>query len=212
MTQVLVSSTTMSTVRKELAASLLQIARQSDALGYQPEFCFISERPYEHAMNILAASVARSDFEWWLHFDDDQAPLDNPLRLLASNPPLITGFPTAMWNPFVGSDNPVIWMVFDEDENGKVRQRIPSKPYGVEEVSIVGSGAMLIHRSVVEKLESPFACNRMNEGPDFAFCRAARRAGFSVHADFACPCHHFVNIDMLEISKTWSKQESHLGE
>jgi len=71
----------------------------------------------------------------------------------------------------------------------------------------IGTGAMLIHRDVIEAIDGPwFEYDKHAESEDLAFCRKAREAGFDVHCDLGTICGHlrFVAGGYAEFMKTYA--------
>lgn len=191
---ILITVPTMGTVRKELAASLV-LAAKDDRHTVAIEFC--TNRPYEHNLNCIAASVVERGFDWWMTFDDDQSPIAcNPLDLVDLDKDVIS-MPAPFWTGGENGSIPYVWNVFDEVDGG-VKAHSPAT--GLQKVDIIGSGAMLVRRKVLEAIELPFSVDRRFSGPDFAFSRRVRDAGFGLFAHYSYPCHHFVTVDMSEVA------------
>lgn len=112
-----------------------------------------------------------------LFVDDDQFfPSDSIHQLAAHDLPIVAAnIVRKESNPRTNSkelngDNPV-WT-------------LPNST-GLEEVSFVGTGMMLIKREVFEKLSKPyfFYDVKENVGEDVYFCRQAREAGYKIFID-----------------------------
>lgn len=191
----------MGSLRKELAAAIMCMARDD---RYEVDVRFQAERPYEHSLNLLARQAADGDYDFWATFDDDQCPSGNPLDLVSLDLDVVS-CPAPIWMPDKSPDCPVVWNGFDDLGQSNYRPHRPTS--GLQEVGITGSGALLIARRVFTVLERPFlidwdAAGRKLAGPDIAFCRRAREAGFKIWVHYDYPCHHYVIVDIAEIG-TW---------
>lgn len=67
---------------------------------------------------------------------------------------------------------------------------LPDDEGAVVEVDAAGTGCMLIHRSVLEKVPRPWFSYREGGTEDMYFCRKAQKAGFKVHGDMSVICSH----------------------
>ena len=185
-------------LRKELAAAIMCMTRDPRC---SVDVRFQSERPYEHSLNLLARQAADGEYDFWLTFDDDQCPITNPLDLVELNLDVVS-CPAPIWMPDKSPHYPVVWNAFDDLGGENYRAHQPMS--GLQEVGIVGSGALLITRRVFESLERPFlidwdAAGRKLAGPDIAFCRRAREAGFKIWCHYDYPCRHYVVTDIAEV-------------
>jgi hypothetical protein len=191
----------MGSIRKELAAAILVMTRDD---RFEIETQFQAERPYEHNLNILARYAADHDFDYWMTFDDDQCPTANPLDIIDLDLDVVS-CPAPIWMPDKSPDCPVVWNGFDDLGGSSFRVHRPT--VGLQEVGITGSGALLIARRVFTVLERPFlidwdSAGRKVAGPDIAFCRRAREAGFKIWCHYDYPCRHYVVTDIAEVG-TW---------
>ena len=89
---------------------------------------------------------------------------------------------------------------FEEDEE---------IPYGpLFEVDAVATGALLIHRDVLEKMEKPIFEYRVKGiSEDLQFCMDAKEAGFPVYCDLSTISGHFV-LEPQGFAKFMSKWEN----
>ena len=62
---------------------------------------------------------------------------------------------------------------------------------GVIEVDATGTGCVMIHKSVLEKIDSPWFYNLAE---DFYFYEKARKAGFSVYINCNCKVIHYTVV------------------
>jgi hypothetical protein len=191
----------MGSLRKELAAALIVMSRDA---RYTVDIRFQAERPYEHSLNLLARQASDEGYDYWLTLDDDQCPTRNPLDLVELDCDVVS-CPAPIWMPDKSPDCPVVWNAFRD--LGLSQFEVHRPMIGLQEVDIVGSGALLIAKRVFDVLERPFlidwdAAGRKLAGPDIAFCRRARDAGFTVWCHYDYPCHHYVTTDISEVG-TW---------
>lgn len=161
--------------------------------------------PYENAMN-HAAAMMRSDatITHWLHMDHDNPLLRDPIPLIGKAD--FIGFPTPMWRPRAGAAtalNVGMRGECDPDVDGMT---------GLQEVGAIGSGAFLMSRKVVEKINMPFVrlvdeFGRVQIGADVGMCRKIHEAGMKVYAHFDYPCDHIkdhIPLLNLYIRERWS--------
>ena len=191
----------MGSLRKELAAALIAISRDD---RFEIEIRMQADRPYEHSLNTLAMQAIEGGYDWWLTFDDDQCPTQNPLDLIGLDLDVVS-CPAPMWASDKSPRCPVVWNAFDDLGGSQFKIHTPMS--GLQEVGVTGSGALLIGRRVFLAVESPFLIEWDNRGrkiagPDIAFCRRARARGFKIWVHFDYPCRHYVNVDMAEVG-TW---------
>lgn len=191
-------------LRAELAASLICISRDP---RYAIDIRFQNERPYEHSLNLLAMQADQGGYDWWFTFDDDQVPYGNPLDLVELDLDVVS-CPAPIWMPDNSPKCPVVWNAFDDLGLSEFRSHHPQE--GLQEVDITGSGALLIARRVFTKVEQPFLIDwdsrgRKLAGPDIAFCRRARAAGFKIWVHFDYPCRHYCVTDVTEVGNWIAK-------
>ena len=152
--------------------------------------------------------------DWLLFLDSDMTfPEDIVYRLLVHRKPIVGGlyFHRGQQAPLVFNSSGKT-----KDEWGRMSERhvylrdevwdflnnanIPDKdmavaisgvPDPLQECDAIGTGGMMIHRSVIEAMPGPwFEYAKHAESEDLSFCRRAKALGFSVHADLSTICGH----------------------
>jgi len=197
--RILITVPTMGMVRKELAAHLVGLSRDP---RYALDVRFSTETPYANNMNKLALAMLDEDFDFWLNIDHDQCPLANPLDLVEFDKDVL-GLPTPILELGGGGKYPFRWNVFNcRGDTGMVSH---DAPFGLQQVDIVGSGALLIARRVIEAVEAPFSRRwkkdgTQNIGGDISFCLKAADAGFKVWAHYDYPSQHHKTVEMAALS------------
>lgn len=160
-----------------------------------PDPVVVSGMPFDHARNHLVEIMLGAGLEWMFMLDSDVVcPPDTILRLQAHKQPIISG----------------IYCRRSPPEGLPVMQRggswvVDYPPNSVIEVDVVGSGCLLIHRSVFEKLPPQRPGKRwfdwrvdMREhmpiheclSEDFTFCSHARKNGYRILVDTSIMCKH----------------------
>lgn len=97
---------------------------------------------------------------------------------------------SAMYYARSGDILPVAYITSPNDPDGFRQYPILEIPPALWEVHAFGFGACLIKREVFEKTPRPWFTLDWRCGEDFAFCRAARKAGFKFYVDGAYKIGH----------------------
>ena len=179
-------------------------SKQYNCITYFP-----SDRPTSHNRNRIVKDFLASDSEWLVMIDEDTTPHGNILDLLKEDKDVV-GVPYFMWRPEMLEQNGMALYFNIVNWNVKKNAYDTVALTGAEtdfiECDGVGSGCIIIHRRVLEKVKAPFM--RMwdedglaTEGHDFFFCRKVRAKGFKV---WAAPvafyrCSHFKTVDLLDV-------------
>jgi len=152
--------------------------------------------PYDHARNHLCQMTLDNGFDYCLMLDSDiVAPNDTILRLLAHNLPIVSGMYHRRSPP-----HSIPVMIKD----GQWVTQFPQN--ALIEVDYVGSGCLLIHRSVLEQMPPiepghHWFCWRVDRkgimepgeclSEDFTFCRYAKKTlGVKTIVDTSIQCRH----------------------
>jgi hypothetical protein len=124
--------------------------------------------------------ISNFDTPFLFMLDSDVLPRPETIKLLmAHNLPIVGG-----WYPMKENGLPT---VFDADgENFTPRA---SQGQGLEKVSGIGAGCVLLRRDLALKLgESPYSME--NGGEDLAFCRKVTELGYPITVDWNVSCGH----------------------
>jgi len=147
----------------------------------------------------------QSDCDFLLMIDDDIIPYANPIEYVYADKDIV-GFPAKVRQKGMALN----WVAYYELDNvGYLPcdfSRIENRLADLVSVDIVGTGAILIKRKVLEKVKKPFLVefdkNGVNKyGTDFAFCRRAKKAGFEIYTAPNCICEHIKEVGMLDIQQ-----------
>ena len=156
-------------------------------------------------------------FTHLLFMDADCCPV-NPFaveRLLSHQKDVVAGITPIL---ITKDDVPALyWNCVTDTQEGNLRlNRLKN---GLFKAERVGGTAIMVHRRVLEKLETPYQKSTYNEkniefiqSEDYYFCEKIRQAGFDIWIDPSIMCSHWHTMDMLMfvqmISKMAYAQES----
>jgi hypothetical protein len=154
----------------------------------------LSGMPFDHARNSGCQKLLEVGWDYIMMLDDDMIlPNDAILRLMAHRQPIVSGL-------YYRRNQPICPVMLRNSPDGGSRQWITEfKVPDLMEVDYVGSGCMLIHRSVLLTVPQPWfewkvdrmdlpEKERMSE--DFSFCQNARNKGIKVLVDTSVQCIH----------------------
>lgn len=192
--RVLISVPTLGWLHTTVAQSLLLIDRDD---RIEKQFVFPVFKPYEASLHMAIRHMLEGGFDYWLTFDDDNAPKRNPLDLVWLDLDVIA-CPTPVW---IDKGNNVPFHLAAMDQFGDSFRPHVGDSEGLQEVDAAGSGCMLIARRVLEGVRAPFMriWNKDGipiRGCDYAFSVRVRDAGFRVWAHYDYPCHHVKDLDL----------------
>jgi GT2 family glycosyltransferase len=170
------------------------------------EWGFTMTHSAEMSRNVLIQKRLEDDDGKTTHFlfvdSDIAAPQDMLQRMLALDADFVT-VPTPLF-----FDKKMVWNVGRPDNDGwfMMSDELPDKPFITPKT---GGGAILIKREVMEKVGWPWFKTEympMNEdnkclkcGEDVWFCERAKEEGFEITVIPNMACHHYNQVDLLEI-------------
>lgn len=182
---------------------------------YEPTMRFSRVNGVEYNRNqIVYTFLNDTDCEYLLMIDDDNPPLKNPLELIDLDLDVIS-LPTFMWR----ADENFGSIAYNQykihkDKNGKPDGWVTMVYSGkeLEEVDRCGSGCILIHRRVLEKLDVPFESQTGKHGlrhlgEDILFSDKVRKLGFKLWTHWNYPCSHYKVVDLMSIAQSLLKEK-----
>ena len=157
-------------------------------------------QPVDSCRNeIVHRFLSESKLEWLFMVDDDIVPWPTILDMRFKGHLIISGI-TYICKKGV----PLVCGVTDRWRD-KVRfGGIKEGPRDPIEVIGVGAGALMIHRSVLEKLRPPWFRftykydGRRAQGEDLYFSKKAKKGGYTLWIDPASPCGHIHQMDIRQ--------------
>jgi hypothetical protein len=175
---------------------------------YSVKIIYPTHRPYENNLHHIVLEFLRDNYDYWLNIDSDNPPINNPLDLVELDKDII-GLPTPVWH-YVGKENerPIYWNAYKYVPEEGAYTEYPIKK-GLQKVDAIGTGCFLIARRVFQNVNmqnKPFerklySTGCVNKGNDISFCERATKEGFEIYAHYDYPCRHFVELDLVEVSK-----------
>lgn len=185
-------NTLVVTLTRELVTTKWAAYLRQLQLPPNSDIRFISGAPYDHARNIGCEEALARGFEWVFMLDDDVIGPANMIQILQSNKmPIVSGL-------YYRRHEPICPVALVDTEKGRqwVTGYTPGTLFAAD---YVGAGALLIHRTVLEKMKWPWfewwsdrkdmaEKDRMSE--DFAFCQKARQLGYKIYVDSRADCAH----------------------
>lgn len=151
--------------------------------------------PFDHARNMACEDALKAGYTWLFFLDDDVvAPPDTFARLSNHGADIISGL-------YYRRSEPILPCMMSCDAEGNAHWiEHWSPPNTVVEVDYVGSGCLLIHRRVLERMKPPWFVWELGRediqedrklSEDFSFCRRAKRDhGFRIYVDTSVACTH----------------------
>jgi GT2 family glycosyltransferase len=205
MKKVLVTIPNEGWTHKHVSFSLEQIRYDK---RYSVKIIYPTHRPYENNLHHIILEFLRDKYDYWLNIDSDNPPINNPLDLIELNKDII-GLPTPVWH-YTGKENerPIYWNAYKYVSEEDAYTEYPVKD-GLQRVDAIGTGCFLISRKVFENTamqNKPFerklySTGCVHKGNDISFCERATKEGFEIFAHYSYPCRHFVELDLVEVSK-----------
>lgn len=178
---------------REIVPTRWAFAIKELALPNQSTCATFAGMPWDQARNMAAAAALEKGFTWLFFLDDDViVPPDALQRLIGRGKDIVSGLYYRRLEPIM----PVAMYKKPDKTNEFVTDFRPGE---ILEVDMVGAGALLIHRRVLERMEKPWfqwTIGREDIPPhdrcseDFYFCAKAKKAGFEIWLDSSVQCQH----------------------
>jgi hypothetical protein len=186
-----------------LVMNLLTLAKDPRADVY---FHMVATRPFDAARNVAVDVARRVDADWLISFDNDNFLLGNPLDVLLN----------------AGPERRVVGLTYGvktaEGSYGLFPNILPN-PNGeqFQEVQAVAGGALMIHKSVWQKIKKGpwfrwmYPENELlahmpgddtGHGEDVFFSRLVRRHGFKVWTHISHLAGHMKTTDVTRMANT----------
>ncbi|MDD5133674.1 MAG: hypothetical protein PHD81_00830 [Candidatus Nanoarchaeia archaeon] len=157
-----------------------------------------------HSRNLLRKKVLEENYDYFLSLEQDVIPPKDIIeRLLKHNKKIVSALYFKL-----GNDNKTLLplvLLEDKDSEGKTCYRratlIEVEQNKLLNVACPGLGCVLIHRSVLGKIE--FRYDKEQKGfDDVFFCKDAENNGFKIYCDTSIKCKHLVSgMDWNKIKK-----------
>lgn len=174
----------------------------------------VSNRPADVARNQIITELEK---DWLFFMDADQSfASETLLKLLSWDLPIVSGlyfkspgapYPHCYQYAYKGNEaeqkdahfyapiiQPIVQFLMKHKDklNGGEAVILPSTQEDLIECDGIGAGCILVHRRVLDAIESPwFQYNKGTFiGEDFYFCRKVQAAGFKIFVDPGVICGH----------------------
>lgn len=158
--------------------------------------------PIDHARNTIVHDFLLTDCTHLMMVDDDIVPPYEALEQLLFHDKDIV----AAACPLIGPDSEGNLVTTMNAYNlGKDMKYEVVDSIGMEKVDAVGTGCIMIKRSVFEKLRVPPFVTEYNIegikrlGEDLNFCNQAMLEGFETYMDFNLECKHIKPCNLLKL-------------
>jgi len=154
--------------------------------------------------NVLRQKALDEGYDYFFNVDQDIILPKNAIETLINhNKKIISGL---YFNPIKrGGElkmSPTMWVQFQENKEKMVpiKDDVALGNYFLE-ITSCGSGCLLIHRTVLEKIKFRYNLKEGDGVDDVFFCKDAKEAGFKIYADTAVKCQHMI----MGREWTWSQ-------
>lgn len=196
-------------VNAELTQTVSMMSDQPDEClpdldGGKVKISFSYMQPVDANRNKMVKEFLEDpDAEWLYMNDSDVVPPEDVLKM-AEHGKKVVSATVCIKKKRV--PQPVIL----KDEGGSYRQTSVGEYQdeirgdGLLEVDGVGTGCLMVHRSVLEEMEPPWfrfeynAWGGLELGEDFYFSRRVKQNGHSIYVDTDKVCKHYRTVDLTE--------------
>lgn len=164
----------------------------------------------QHNRNELVKHAMSLGADWLLQLDTDLAFPQTLLRMIFRHAdpvtrPIIAGLYANVGN-YTEASFEVVNCVYGEQTDGSYKVMLPPKTLQPFQVDAAGTGIMLTHLSIFQRIDWPWfwlelisltgsaEAQLMNE--DIAFCRRAREAGYPIWCDPLAEAVHWKSLPL----------------
>jgi len=184
--------------------SIEGLQRPPSTIRYTSHGLSVAENWNKAAAVFLSTSTPT--LEWMFLVNDDHIyPPDTLLRLLDRNVEVVTGLYTFRSLPF----RPILFDRLHEDGRHVLGLELPNTRLDSASALIpivaCGDGAMLVRRSVFERVEPPWWSYGLIDSDrsdhDLIFCERLRNAGITIHADLSVPIGHVTPLMLMPLQR-----------
>lgn len=189
-----------------LTKTLMELKEPDTAEDYECNVSIEYMQPVDANRNEMVVDfLDEPDNEWLYMNDDDVVPPTDILDMVAYGEPVVSG---TVCIKKKSVPQPLILKEF-----GNTYRQVNMSEYmdekredGLIEVDGVGTGCLLIHRSVLEGMEPPWFrfqyddLGRLKLGEDFFFSRKLKEAGVSMFVSTSHLCRHYKTVELSEIA------------
>lgn len=201
-TKILIAVITDREIHHKVVGALCQIILNNKK--YKVDTLISAMRGIGEHRNRVVEAFLKTDNDFLLFIDADNPPPANVLELVELNQDII-GLPTPFYAPINVNDKQISDLYYNVyDKKGEEYQPTPIVGYSLEEADAVGTGCMLIKRSVLEKIKNPFTEVRdetgmRTVGTDIAFCSRCKEQGIKIHTHWGYICSHYKEVDLKDL-------------
>jgi len=171
------------------------------------DVCYPMAQPSENARAHGMREFLGGPYDFWLSMDSDNPPGKNPLDLVELDLDLV-GLPTPVWQHDSSGKPRLVWNVYERVGDEGYRWLPLETGGGLIRCDAIGTGCFLAARRVFESPAirdgRPFQRHWKDDGTealgsDLAFSRRVLEAGFAVCAHWGYLCHHYSELDLVEV-------------
>jgi len=158
--------------------------------------------PIDHARNVIVHDFLLTDCTHLMMVDDDIVPPYEALEHLLLHNKDIVAAACPLIGPNSHGELITTMNAYDLDKEGAYTI---IESTGIRKVDAVGTGCMMIKRTVFETLRVPPFITEYNvdgikyRGEDLNFCHQAKLEGFDTYVDFNIKCKHMKLCNLLKL-------------
>ncbi|MGV9141446.1 MAG: hypothetical protein ACOC1X_00750 [Promethearchaeota archaeon] len=192
-----------------LASRLLELKKSKE---YDVSIGFSQKQPIDANRNrIVKRFLEKENSEWLLMIDSDIVPPKNILDITKHDKKVVSAVVMGMQKDV---PHPLIMKktkkgLYAMVGLGEFTDNVDSQ--GLLEVDGVGCGCLLIHRSVLENMDSPWfkteytANGDVKYSEDYSFSRKLNKMGQKIFVDTNLLCEHYKTLGLLKMNNVLYK-------